>query len=129
MVLHLTDGMSHTDPRPVADEIKQISTTDGNTLVVNAFIGTQTSLAYKEPTDFPGYQLASEAGPSRDNVRLFEMSSDIPDCMQANLIEDGVFPHLRSGCRLFFDVRTREMLKNVIQVIGGLGSRADRQVA
>ena len=44
-----------------------------------------------------------------------------------NLIDDGVFPQLRAGARLFFDVRTKEMLKHVIQVVGSLGSRAARQ--
>ncbi len=128
MLFHLTDGMSHTDAQAIVEQIKQLATSDGNVLVVNAFIGTQTSLIYKGPEDFPGYVEASEAGPSADNIRLFNMSSEAPDCIRQNLIEDGVFPKLRSGSRLFFDVRTREMLKHVIQVVGSLGSRADRQV-
>ena len=78
MVFHLTDGMSHTDATPEGEQIKQLSTTDGNVLMVNAYIGTQTSLNYKEPEDFPGYLDVSEAGPSEDNVRLFNMSSQAP---------------------------------------------------
>jgi len=128
MVFHLTDGMSQTDPTCVADEIRRLATADGNVLVVDAYIGTQTSLAYKGPEDFTGYINAAEAGPSEDNVRLFAMSSEVPDAIRANLIEDGIFPNLRPGSRLFFDVRTREMLKHVLQVVGSLGSRADRQV-
>jgi hypothetical protein len=127
MVFHLTDGMSGTDPTRVADEIRRLATADGNVLLVNAFIGTQTSLAYKGPDDFPGYVDASEAGPSEDNLKLFRMSSEVPECIRANLIADGIFPKLRPGARLFFDVRTREMLKHVLQVVGSLGSRADRQ--
>jgi hypothetical protein len=126
MLFHLTDGMSQTDAQPVVNEIKQLSTADGNVLVVNAFIGTQTSLAYQGPEDFPGYVDAAEAGPSADNVRLFNMSSEAPECIRQNLIADGVFPKLRSGARLFFDVRTREMLKHVIQVVGSIGSRMGR---
>ena len=57
------------------------------------------------------------------------MSSEAPESIRQNLIEDGVFPNLRQGSRLFFDVRTREMLKHVIQVVGSIGSRADRQVS
>ena len=128
MVFHLTDGLSHTDAQPEVDKIKQLATSDGNVLVVNAFIGTQTSLAYNGPEDFPGYVDASEAGPSPDNIRLFNMSSEAPECIRQNLIEDGVFPRFSSNSRLFFDVRTREMLKHVIQVIGSMESRADRQL-
>ena len=126
MVFHLTDGESHTDATQIAEKIKQLSTTDGNVLVVNAYIGTQTSLNYEGPEDFPGYVDASEAGPGRDNIRLFEMSSQAPDCIVENLKADGTFPQFRTGARLFFDVRTKEMLKNVIQVIGSMGSRMER---
>ena len=95
-------------------------------LVVNAYIGTQTSLNYQGPEDFPGYLDVSEAGPGNDNIRLFEMSSVAPDCIVDNLKAEGIFPEFRSGARLFFDVRTKEMLKHVIQVIGSIGSRMER---
>ncbi|MBM4030174.1 MAG: VWA domain-containing protein [Planctomycetes bacterium] len=126
MLFHLTDGMSATDPRPVAEQIKRLATSDGNILVLNSFIGTQTNLAYTGPEDFPGYVQANEVGQSEDNVRLFEMSSEIPEVMRANLVQDGIFPNLRAGARLFFDVRTREMLKHTLAVVGSIGSRADR---
>jgi len=126
MVLHLTDGESQSDATSVAGQIKQLTTADGNILVVNAYIGTQTSLNYNGPEDFPGYLDVSEARPNRDNVRLFEMSSTAPKCIEMNLKADGIFPNLRSGSRLFFDVRTKEMLKNVFQLIGSLGSRMVR---
>lgn len=126
MLFHLTDGMSHTDATAVAEQIMNLSTSDGNILVVNAFIGTTTNLQYKGPEDFPGYTTEDEAGPSDDNIRLFNMSSEIPETIYQNLVDDGIFPNLRNGCRLFFDVRTKEMLKHVIQVVGSIGSRADR---
>ena len=128
MVFHLTDGMSQTDASDVAQEIKALATADGQALVVNGYIGTQTTLGYKGPEDFPGYVTSDEAGPNTDNVQMFNMSSEVPDCIRENLIQDGIFPQLRDGARLFFDVRTKEMLKHVIQVVGSLGSRADRQV-
>ena len=56
----------------------------------------------------------------------FEMSSLVPECVEANLKADNIFPQLRGGSRLFFDVRTREMLKHVIQVVGSIGSRMER---
>jgi hypothetical protein len=122
MVLHLTDGMSHTDAQPVIEQIKQLSTSDGNVLVVNAFIGTDTSLSYKGPEDFPGYVDVSEAGPSTDNIKLFDMSSAAPQCIVENLKSQGTFPNIRDGSRLFFDVRTKEMLKNVLQTVASLGA-------
>ncbi len=126
MVFHMTDGLSATDARPVAEKIKQLQTSDGNVLIVNAFIGTQTSLKYEGPEDFTGYTSEAEAGPSKDNIRLFNMSSEMPEAIYQNLIDDGIFPNLRKGSRLFFDVRTKEMLKHVIQVVGSIGSRGDR---
>lgn len=124
MVFHLTDGLSFTDATPIADKIKKLSTSDGNTLVVNAFIGTETNLKYKGPEDFPGYLTEKEAGPSDDNIRLFNMSSKMPEAIYRNLVDDGIFPKLRKNTRLFFDVRSKEQLKNVIQVVGSIGSRA-----
>ena len=126
MVFHLTDGESWTDATKISEQISQLSTNDGNILMVNAYIGTQTSLNYTDPEDFPGYINASEAGPSRDNTRLFNMSSQAPASIEENLKSENIFPKLRTGSRLFFDVRTKEMLKHVIQVIGSMGSRMAR---
>ena len=126
MIFHITDGESFTDATPAAQEIMQLSTNDGNVLLVNVYIGTQTNLNYQGPEDFPGYLDTSEAGPSEDNLRLFNMSSVTPECMELNLKGENIFPELRSGSRLFFDVRTKEMLKHAIQVIGSMGSRMGR---
>lgn len=126
MIFHLTDGESHTDAMPIAEQIKKLQTADGNALVVNAYIGTQTSLAYKGPEDFAGYVDVGEVGASDYNVRLFNMSSVVPPCIHQNLVDDGVFPNLREGSRCFFDVRTKDMLKHCLQVVGSVGSRADR---
>jgi len=125
IVFHLTDGESHTDAEPFAQQIMQLSSNDGNVLIVNGYIGTSTQLNYKDPNDFPGYLDESEVGPSQDNLRLFRMSSRIPETMRENLVNDGIFPAIRDNVRLFFDVRTKEMLKHVIQVVGS-GSRLAR---
>jgi hypothetical protein len=123
MVFHLTDAESQTDAGPIAEKIKQLATSDGNVLVVNALIGTSTSLNYKGPEDFPGYQTEAEAGPGKDSITLFRMSSEAPETIRKNLVDDGIFPQFRPGARLFFDVRTREMLKHVLQLVGSQGSR------
>jgi len=126
MLFHLSDGESATDATLVAEEIMKLSTEDGNVLIANVFIGTETKLNYNGPEDFPGYLDIAELGPNEDNIRLFNMSSETPACIRENLVNDGIFPNLREGARLFFDVRTKEMLKHAIQVVGSLGSRADR---
>jgi hypothetical protein len=126
IVFHLTDGESHTDAEPIAQQIMGLSSSDGNVLLVNAYIGTSTQLNYKDPNDFPGYLTEQEVGSNQDNLRLFRMSSVIPDSMHENLVNDGIFPAIRNTVRLFFDVRTREMLKHVIQVVGSGGSRLAR---
>jgi hypothetical protein len=126
MVFHLTDGKSATDASPIAEQIKQLATIDGNPLIVNAYIGTQTNLSYKGPEDFTGYVDVADVGNDSDNIRLFNMSSVAPASIRQNLIDDGIFPKIREGARLFFDVRTKEMLKHAIQAVGSVGSRADR---
>ena len=126
MLFHLTDGESQTDAQPEAQKIMQLSTNDGEVLVVNAYIGTETSLNYKGHEDFAGYIDVSEAGPGSDNIRLFDKSSQAPACVEMNLKADNTFPQLRSGARLFFDVRTKDMLKHVIQVVSSIGASIAR---
>lgn len=126
MIFHLSDGESATDATALAEEMKRQCTADGNVLLVNAYIGTQTHLRYRGPEDFPGYVDVSEVGSSPDNVRLFEMSSVAPASIEGNLKADGIFPQIRPGSRLFFDVRTKDMLKHVLQVVGSVGSRMAR---
>ena len=126
IVFHLTDGESHTDAEPIARQLMGLSSSDGNVLIVNGYIGTSTQLNYQGPNDFPGYLAEQEVGSSPDNLRLFRMSSAIPDSMRENLVNDGIFPAIRENVRLFFDVRTKEMLKHVIQVVGSGGSRLAR---
>jgi hypothetical protein len=126
LVFHITDGMSHTDALPAAEKIKQLAIADGNLVLVNAYIGTQTDLNYKGPADLPGYVTEAEVGAQEDNLNMFRMSSEVPETIRQNLIDDGIFPNLREGARLFFDVRTKETLKHAIQTVSSIGSRVDR---
>jgi hypothetical protein len=123
MIFHLTDGESHTDAEAIARQASALATTDGNVLVCNAYIGAQTDLEYTDHRDFPGYVTEAEVGSNGDNLRLFRMSSVVPETIRQNLISDGIFPALRQDARLFFDVRTKEMLKHVLQVVSSGGSR------
>lgn len=126
IVFHLTDGESHTDAEPIAQQMMNLSSSDGSVLIVNGYIGTSTQLSYKGPNDFPGYLTEQEIGNNPDNLRLFRMSSVMPSTMRANLVNDGIFPSIRENARLFFDVRTKDMLQHVIQVVGSGGSRVAR---
>lgn len=123
MLLHLTDGESQSDATAAAEQIKQATTADGGALLVNAYIGTQTSLAYTGPEDFPGYLSEAEAGPSPDNIKMLNMSSIAPEAICANLRADRIFPRFRDGARLFLDVRTKEGLKHAIQIVSSLPRR------
>ena len=126
MLFHISDGESQTDATEKAKKIRALSTNDGNVLLANSYIGARTSLSYKGPEDFPGYLDVSEAGPDEYNIRLFEMSSQAPASIEANLKADGIFPQIRSGSRLFFDIRMKDMLKHAIQVVSSIGSRMAR---
>jgi hypothetical protein len=128
MVFHLTDGESPTDAEPISEKIRALSTDDGNTLLCNVYIGASTNASYSGPDDFEGYASEDDAGPSPYCTRLFRMSSEVPPAVRSNLIADGIFPKIRNGARLFFDVRTKDMLKHTIQVVGSQGSRG-REVA
>lgn len=123
MVFHLSDGESQTDASAIAERIRATSTTDGNTLLLNALLDAGTKLSYSTPADFPGYVSPDEAGPDPTSVRMFQMSSKAPGTIRSNLIEDNIFPNFRDGASLYFDVRTKEMLKHVIQSVGSVGSR------
>ncbi len=124
-ILHLTDGASNRDPSFAAESLKQISSSDGNAILVNGYIGAQTNLSYQGPNDFPGYTHESEAGTSVHNLRLFRMSSIIPEPIRLNLIEEGIFPSIKQGAKAFFDVRSKESLKKVIQTVGSTPSKCD----
>jgi hypothetical protein len=123
MLFHLTDGESATDATSMAARVRELATSDGAVLVVNALLGAKTSLGYSSPADFPGYMDSGDAGPDPYSIRLFEMSSAAPDTIRQNLVDDEVFPKFRSGAALYFDVRTKDMLKHVIQSVGSVGSR------
>jgi len=121
IIFHMAVSESHADEELIAQQIMNLSSSDGNVLIVNACIGISTALNYQGPNDFPGYLTEQEIGSNPDSLRLFRMSSVMPDSMRQNLIDDGIFPAIRKNARLFFDVRTREMLKHVIPVVGETG--------
>jgi hypothetical protein len=71
-VLHVTDGESTDgDPEPLADALRQFSTTDGNVLMLNLHVSAVSGT----PTTFP----ASDSNlPDKYAKTLFRMSSQLP---------------------------------------------------
>ena len=64
--------------------------------------------------------------PTPIDMSAVSVSSVCPPTIGHNLVDEGIFPAFRLGSRLYFDVRTKEMLKQVIQSVGSVGSRANR---
>lgn len=72
LVLHITDGMA-TDgsPEPLAATLKKLATSDGNVLLFNAHLSSQTAA----PIQFPDQE---DALPGEYARMLFRMSSPLP---------------------------------------------------
>jgi hypothetical protein len=74
IVINLTDGAyTDTSPAPVAWELMQMGTSDGNVLVFNCHISQQTGMAVAFPDDG---RAAGLEGLARE---LYDMSSPLPD--------------------------------------------------
>jgi hypothetical protein len=90
MVCHLTDGeFNGPDPEPIANEVMQMTTDDGNVLVENIFVGRDlTTKPISDPYTWPGvldtYELKSPYA-----QKLFKMSSPLPDSYASMLSEEG----------------------------------------
>lgn len=75
-VIHVTDGQSTDgDPSGVADDLRRISTDDGQVLLFNLHIATTAHEQVLFPSD-------ESRVPDTDAKRLFAMSSEIPACLE-----------------------------------------------
>lgn len=111
IVLHVTDGESTDgDPGKVADELKALSSTDGNVLFLNLHVSSDRSA----PVIYPD----GEAALPNDFARLlFRISSPLPGVMQAYARKEGlavgegarglVFNADPKAITEFFDIGTR----------------------
>ena len=84
VVLNLTDGQSTDgDPRPGAQALRELASTDGNVLLFNLHVSSEGGT----PTIFPG-----ETTPLNDDYArtLFEMSSPLPVHMRAYAAQQGI---------------------------------------
>lgn len=83
VVIHITDGeATDGDPRPPAEALRALATTDGNILLFNVHVSSRPG----EPILYP----ESEAGlPDEFARQLFQMSSLLPPKMQEEARKDG----------------------------------------
>jgi hypothetical protein len=93
LVLNLTDGgATDGDPRPIARAIMAKATTDGAALSCHLHLSSRSPCIVHYP--------ASDAGlPEPYAVRLFSMSSVLPDAMANGLRHEGL--QLQAGARAF----------------------------
>ncbi len=75
IVINITDGAaSDGDPRPLADELRQLSTEDGQVLLFNVHISSKEL----PPIEFPSRE---EGLPDKHARLLYRMSSTLPEQM------------------------------------------------
>lgn len=110
-VVHVTDGQSTDgDPEAIADAIKDISTSDGEVLLFNLHVDTESG----EEIVFPS---SEDELPDEYAKMLFRMSSPFPDhlvpvaqSMGYNVGEDSRFFAYKAGMDFighFFEIGTR----------------------
>ncbi len=110
MVCHLTDGeYNGSDPAPIAREIAEMQTDDGNVLVENIFIGPNLLAApIADPHQWPGITDPSQLRSPYART-LFGMSSALPESY-ASVIERAGF-QMRAGARMLIPGGNRELIE------------------
>ncbi len=74
MVISVTDGAAGDgDPVPLAEEIMDMGTDDGNVLIYNAHLSEMSATPVQYPSD------ESEVPPDEYALQMFRMSSELPD--------------------------------------------------
>ena len=116
MAIHVTDGGS-TDGDPIrhAEQVRNLSTNDGEVLLFNCHISSSPS----RPVLFPG-----SPGILQDKVAqmLFNMSSDLPEPFLAGA--QSSFPDVRAGSRGFaFNAGVIELIQFI-----DMGTRASNSL-
>jgi hypothetical protein len=91
IVINISDGLpTDGDPRPIADRIRNLSSSDGNVLLFNLHL----SYRKEQPVEFPD----SEESLPNDHARLlFQMSSPLPPPMLKMQVGDFVLPEGSRG--------------------------------
>lgn len=117
LVCHMTDGAyTGNDPEPLARELMNTRTPDGNVLVQNIFIGNNlTTAPIGDPTEWPGVRAESEIA-NAFAAKLFRMSSELPDGYAAMMADEGY--SLEPGSRMLFPASSAELVQLAFAVSG-----------
>ena len=113
LIVNLTDGVATDgDPQIWSDRLRSLRTTDGSVLLFNVNL----SRFARRPALFPS---TPDGLPTDDAVRLWEMSSVLPESMREAAVQHGV--DIRPGARGFAfnaDVRALATFLNIGTRIG-----------
>jgi hypothetical protein len=119
IVINLTDGVATgADPEEAARRLRSLSTEDGQVLLFNLHVSSDS----REPVLYP----VTAAGLSPEGARLFEMSSELPDALRE--IAQSVGVQAQYGARgLVFNGNIVDVMRlfeiGTAGVRGGLGAR------
>lgn len=118
MVCHLTDGYyTGADPEPIAREIMQMTTDDGNVLVENIYVGpNMTKQPIGDPRGWPGI---FDIGELSDQYaqKLFNMSSPLPETY-ADFINVEAGYNLKPNSRMVIPGNNRELIELAFAMSG-----------
>ncbi len=122
LVCHLTDGEHSTaDPEPMVREIMGISTSDGNVLVENVYLGADlTQTLIRDVKGWPGVGSLSELKDPHAQ-KLFRMSSPLPPSYAEVLATQGY--RFAAGNRMLIPGTRPELVE-----LGFVMSKATDQV-
>jgi hypothetical protein len=117
MVCHMTDGeFTGADPEPIAQEIMQMSTSDGNVLVENIFIGPNlTKQPIADARRWPGVMSPGELDDA-NVAKLYNMSSPLPQSYSQAIREDGY--GLQAGAKMLFPAASQELIELAFAMSG-----------
>jgi hypothetical protein len=106
-VLHLTDGQfTGSDPEPIANEIMQLSTSDGHVLIANVYFGTHLP-PIEDIIDWGGIVSPEELSDPY-LLKLFRMSSSMPTSYAETLHAEGY--SLKPGCRMLLPAAHTDLI-------------------
>jgi len=111
MLCHLTDGYyTGDDPEPIAREIMQMTTDDGNVLIENIYVGpNMTKQPIGEPKEWPGiFDIDELSDPYAQ--KLFNMSSPLPESY-ADFINAEADYNLKPNSKMLIPGNNKELIE------------------
>jgi hypothetical protein len=124
VVLHVTDGEPDSNERNTAlreaEQIKNLSTSDGNVMLFTVHIPSENGATVLFPVSEADLPAGDESG-----KLLFQMSSILPQEMVASALEAGL--EVQSGCRLM--VRNADAMAAAKLITWGSSSGGARTTA